>query len=353
MQAFQPDYRNFLAVLNNQRPARLPIYEHQVNNGSIENITGRKLPDTYSATSADDLADFAREYCAFWKDLTYDTVTFESCIGMFLPDSGAIMGGRPGPIQTRADFDAYPWDEVPVRFWAWTAPRLDALRTALPPGMKLLGGVGNGVFEISENLTGLEYLPFMESDDPGLYADLHNKIGWLMVTIWTEFLARYADIFVGCRFGDDLGFRTSTLTHPTTIRNHIVPQYRKVIDLVHAAGKKFLYHSCGNIFEVMDDIIDAGIDAKHSNEDPIAPFQKWIDDYGPRIGLCGGFDLDFICCKSEQEVYESALELGRQYRRTARGYALGSGNSIPEYVPTANYLAMIRAAQTIREEEER
>ena len=45
------------------------------------------------------------------------------------------------------------------------------------------------------------------------------------------------------------------------------------------------------------------------------------------------------------------LERGRRYRRLAQGYALGSGNSIPEYVPVENYLAMIRAAQALRDEE--
>ena len=43
------------------------------------------------------------------------------------------------------------------------------------------------------------------------------------------------------------------------------------------------------------------------------------------------------------------LERGQKYRRLARGYALGSGNSIPDYTPVEGYLAMIRAAQAIRE----
>ncbi len=72
---------------------------------------------------------------------------------------------------------------------------------------------------------------------------------------------------------------------------------------------------------------------------------------GDRIGLLGGFDMDFLCTKSESEVYDSVLEQGRRFRATARGYALGSGNSIPDYVPVENYLAMIRAAQALRAEE--
>jgi hypothetical protein len=63
---------------------------------------------------------------------------------------------------------------------------------------------------------------------------------------------------------------------PDIIRQHIIPQYRRIIDLVHFSDKKFLLHSCGKIFPVMDDIIEMGIDAKHSNEDQIAPFMLWI-----------------------------------------------------------------------------
>ena len=173
-----------------------------------------------------------------------------------------------------------------------------------------------------------------------------------MVQIWTEFLPRYGDDFAICRFGDDLGFKTSTLVSPKLIREHVCPQYRRVIGAIKAAGKPFLWHSCGCIFPVMDDVIALGIDAKHSNEDCIAPFDEWIARYGDRIGLLGGIDVDLLCQKSPDEITETWLRKGRRFRAAARGYALGSGNSIPEYVPVDGYLAMIEGARRIRAAEE-
>ncbi|MDP2338519.1 MAG: hypothetical protein Q8N05_19130 [Bacteroidota bacterium] len=38
-------------------------------------------------------------------------------------------------------------------------------------------------------------------------------------------------------------------------------------------------------------ILNLGIDAKHSNKDQIAPFSVWIEKYTNRIGLFGGFDF--------------------------------------------------------------
>jgi len=128
----------------------------------------------------------------------------------------------------------------------------------------------------------------------------------------------------------------------------VFPQYRRVIDLVHQAGRPFIYHSCGCIFEIMEDAIAMGIDAKHSNEDAIAPFERWLNDYGERIGLLGGFDMDFLCAQGESDVYSAVLEQGAAVRAAPRGYALGSGNSIPDYGPIEHDLAMIRAARDLR-----
>jgi len=349
MSEFQPDWRNFAAVMQNRRPARLPLYEHFVNTPVMERYFGVQFGGLDGGGPADQ-AEFFRYYCRFFRELTYDTVSYEICLGGALVGPSALCGGQ-GPIQSRADFAAYPWRELPSRYWALARPRFDALAAVLPEGMKVVGGIGNGVFELAESLVGLEHLPYLQADDPELYADLFRAIGDLMVAVWREFLPRYSKHFVACRFGDDLGFKSSLLTNPVTVREHIMPQYRRVIALVHESGGRFLWHSCGCIFEIMEDAIAAGIDAKHSNEDAIAPFDRWIAEYGSRIGLVGGFDLNLLCAGPPETVYQQVLTEGRRFRRLTPGYALGSGNSIPEYVPQENFLAMIRAAQDLRREE--
>jgi uroporphyrinogen decarboxylase len=345
---FQPDYRHMLNVLSNKRPDRLPLYEHIISPVIMEKI----LNVQFAALALGDFAanlEFFKHYCRFFREMTYDTVSFEVCITDILPDNGAIMGGKPGPIQNREDFDRFPWDELSDRYWEKAKPLFNALAQSLPPGMKAVGGVGNGVFEISEDLVGFEYLAYMQVNDPELYTSLYLRIGDLMYEIWEKFLHRYSSTFSVCRFGDDLGFKTSTLINPMQIRQHIIPQYTRIVDLIHNAGKPFLWHSCGNIFSVMEDMIKIGINAKHSNEDAIAPFEKWISLYGDRIALLGGIDVDILCLQPVDEIFENVRELGQRYRQIAQGYALGSGNSIPDYVPVEGYLAMIEAGQKIRE----
>ena len=345
---FQPDYRNLLQVLNNQRPQRLPLYEHHIDLPFISKVLGKPL--ALQGNQPQDYVAHYREVIGFWRDMTYDGFDYEAAICEIFPGHGAILGGD-GPIQTGDDFKRYPFDELPDIFWKTYQPHLEAIRQALPPGMKAYGGCGYGIFESSQDLVGFESLCVMQYDDPELFADVFRKIGDLYETLWSRMVRDYSDIFVFFRMGDDLGYKTSTMLAPQTIRQFILPQYRRVIDLVHKSGKKFLLHSCGCIFEVMEDLIALGIDAKHSNEDQIAPYDKWIDLYGELIGLFGGIGVNTLCRSKYEDIYQEVLEKGTRFREKAKGYGLGSGNSIPGYVPVESFMAMVNAAKEIRRRE--
>jgi uroporphyrinogen decarboxylase len=348
---FSPDYRNILDVLNNRKPARLPLYEHAIDLPFIRKAIGREF--AIEGDQPRDYEEYYRQVARFWRDMTYDSFAYEAAICEILPGHGAINGGMAGPVQTREDFERYPFDAFPELFWRTYTPHLEAIRKTLPPGMKVWGGCGYGIYETSEDLVGFQNLAVMQYLDPELFADLFKKIGDLYVILWTEMVRRYPDIFVFFRMGDDIGFKTSTFFEPDVIRQHIIPQYRRVIDIVHHSGKRFLLHSCGNIFSVMDDLVEAGIDAKHSNEDQIALFDEWISRYSGSIGLMGGIDVNDLCLKSYDEVYRLVLDKGTRYRALANGFALGSGNSIAGYVPVEGFMAMVDAAREIRRRENR
>lgn len=345
--AYEPDYRHLESAALNRRPNRLPLYEHLINDRSMEQIAGFQFPEFDSGGPADRRRYFEL-YCDFFRRMTYDTVSYEYCVTSMLPGGGALLGERPGPIQNRADMAAYPWEDLHRLFWERAERRFEILEEVMPAGMKAVGGIGNGVFEISEDLVGFQQLCYMQVDDPELFAELFVRIGNLLLKLWSRLLERFGDLFVVCRSGDDMGFKTGTLLAPPTIVQHIVPQYRRIIDIIHRADKPFLLHSCGCIFEVMNELMDAGIDAKHSNEDAIAGFDTWIEEYGRKIALFGGIDTDRLCRMKPDDLYRFVLEEGGRFRNEARGYAIGSGNSIPPYVPADTYLAMIEAVQELR-----
>lgn len=349
MKNFTPDFNNILNAARNKTPKRVPLYEHVISDKVMEDILNIKFQNLYNGNKADK-REYFRNYNNFYKQMGYDTVTLERCIGPAMPGSGALGQHKPGVIKNREDFERYPFDEVPSIYFKQFGEDFELMAEVMPEGMAAIGGVGNGVFECVQDIVGYTDLCYISVDDPELYDDLFKAVGNMMYRIWEEFLEKYGHSFCVCRFGDDLGFKSATLIPPEDIKSKIIPQYAKIIELVHSYNKPFLLHSCGNIFSVMDDLIKvAKIDAKHSNEDQIAPFSEWFDRYGSAIGNFGGVDTDHLCRKSEKEIREIVKNV-INYSVGHDGFALGSGNSIPDYVPVSGYLAMVEAAREARGE---
>lgn len=347
MKEFTPNYMNIVNAARNIVPDRLPLYEHNIDVDFMEKYYGYEFKHLLDG-SYDDILKFMEIFTGFFREMNYDTVSYEAVIGGIMPGGGALGGLQSGVIKNREDFDDYPWDDVPKLFFEKYSNRFKALREKMPEGMMAIGGPGNGIFECVQEVVGYTELSLISVDDPELFHDLFEAVGTVFVKIWGRFLEEFGDIYCVCRFGDDLGFKSQTLLPHINIRESIIPQYRKITDLVHSYDKPFLLHSCGQIFDVMDDIIVTGnIDAKHSNEDQIAPFSEWVEKYGDRIGNFGGIDMNVLCMNTPEEI-DVYVKNVIDYSVGKGGFAIGSGNSIPNYVPVEGYLAMIKAVNDYR-----
>ncbi|MFA0747270.1 MAG: hypothetical protein EORIYHIE_001139 [Candidatus Fervidibacter sp.] len=94
----------------------------------------------------------------------------------------------------------------------------------------------------------------------------------------------------------------------------------------------------------MDDLInDVGIEGKHSFEDAIITAEEFQRLYSDRIAVLGGVDLNILSAATPEKVRQRTRQLIETCGAKSR-FAIGSGNSIPTYVPVENYLAMIDEA---------
>lgn len=349
-QNFIPDYQNLVSAARRMRPKRLPLYEHSIGSEVLERLTGLKIKDIAHSMNAAERREGLKNMLEAWRLLGYDCASFEFCITDILPGGGCLIHEHQEPvIKTMADLERYPWDALPDIFFERYGWVYDIIREELPAGMKLIGGVGNGPFECAQDIIGFVGLCYMKYDDPELYDALFNRIGVLMQTIWSRFLQRFGDIMAVCRVGDDYGFKSQTMLPNEDIRRLIVPHFRALIEEVHRYNKPFLLHSCGNIALVMNDFIKAGIDAKHSNEDAICPFTDWPEQYGDKIAVFGGIDVDYLCRKTPEEVRKQTLRVLTDMEKWP-GFAFGTGNSVPDYANIENYTAMLETARKFRGE---
>jgi len=239
-----------------------------------------------------------------------------------------------GPIQSWADFETYPWHD-PERI---SCHAIQYLSGVVPDGMKLSVNLG-GVFENASWLMGLEPFSYALAEQPDLVAAICQRVGDLTVAAAARAVA--VDNVGMVFLGDDMGFATGTLVSPAVLREHVFPHYRRLVEVVHGAGRLLLLHSCGNLRTLMDDLIEIGFDGKHSFEDKIMPVEEVSRRWGDRISILGGVDLDLLGRGSEAQVRRRTREILEGCAAAGTGYCLGTGNSVANYLPCENYLAML------------
>jgi uroporphyrinogen decarboxylase len=186
---------------------------------------------------------------------------------------------------------------------------------------------------------GFETFSYALVDQPDLVDAIAQRVN---ETLCKSVETTSAMDFVGAQWlNDDMGYKGGTLASPEVLRKYIFPAQRRICEISHANGKPVLLHSCGRLDVVMDELIDdVGIDARHSFEDVIMPVWEAKREWGSRLSLLGGVDMDVLARGTEEQV--------RAYTRRCveecapgGGWALGSGNTVANYVPLANFLAML------------
>ncbi len=334
-----PDFSQLMRVLRGGRPDRPVLFELFMN----DELYGR-LADRQDVAEADDMAALKHQVTAF-RHAGYDYVTLHATpdfyfhSGRRMKAGGATVSINEGAVITdRSDFEQYAWPDPDQADYS----RLESIRNFLPEGMRAIVYGPGGVLENVIELAGYESLCYMLTDEPELARDLFDAVGSRLVEYY-----RHSAAFetVGALISnDDWGFNSQTMLSVDDMRRYVFPWHQRIVEVIHAQGKPAILHSCGNLRSVMDDVIDMmRYDAKHSFEDKIQPVEQSYLEYGDRISILGGIDMDFLCRAEPRDIYRRAAEL-LDLTDSAGCYALGSGNSIPVYVPAANYLAMISAA---------
>lgn len=247
-----------------------------------------------------------------------------------------FVDSQEGLIMSWADFEAYPWPSI-----ADTSTRsLEWYEANLPDDMCIVGSGGFAHFaEYLSWLMSYEHLCMALCEQRDLVAAIRDKL----TELYVEFMDRLLQFDrVKVIWGsDDMGFRTGPLISPDDLREFVLPGHRVMAEMSHAAGRPYLLHCCGKIDSIMDDLLDdVRIDGKHSFEDTIEFVTEAKHAYGDRIALLGGIDVDFLCRSSEADVRERVRET-LDACMAGGGYCLGTGNSVANYIPLDNYLAML------------
>jgi uroporphyrinogen decarboxylase len=329
----EPNFENLLKVLRCEEPDRPTLFEFFLNQRLYKRLAGAQWSEETDLPSW-----YGNMILAFGR-AGYDYATVNGSFFRFPSGEKAAektISLNDGVVITdRNSFDVYPWS-IP------NPAEYDSLALELPRGMKFIVCGPGGVLENVISLVGYDNLCFLLADDPALVGDIFDAVGSRLVRHY-ELVAKYGTVGA-CISNDDWGFKTQTMLSIADMRKYVFPWHKRIVETIHAGGKPAILHSCGNLEPVMEDIIaDMRYDGKHSYEDVICPVEESYRRWGGRIAILGGIDMDFICRSTTDEIEQRSRDmLARSVGKG--GYALGTGNSVPEYIDDEKYFAMISVA---------
>ncbi len=346
-----------LGALALGQPDRVPIFELGMNEASIVKLGKLLFGETMLPDR--DLPDLAPEeavrlidvLCAIVEELDLDASSTVFLTGRKRQDADHVRDkfgivyhtsqhGEPypveGPVHDASDLrhvegmEPEPADFLMLQYVIGKLGRERAHVFTIP-----------GPFRWSWSLRGaMEHLLLDYMTDPELAHALARLATDFCNTSVSKAIELGADVI--CMEGD-LAHNPTTLMSPAHYREFIKPYHKEAVDVAHSRGARIIKHSDGNLWPILDDLLEVGFDGIH-------PIQPQCMDIGEvkrhlagRACVLGNIDcMHLLPFGSEEEVVQSVRET-LAVAAPGGGYIASSSNSIHPGCKPENYVAMVRA----------
>ncbi len=211
--------------------------------------------------------------------------------------------------------------------------------TELPEGMYILGSRSSSLFERMFYLRSPEELFCDMVTDPVKVGDLADLVLRHTLGLIEEWHSLGVD---GIFIGDDWGSQQGTLISPSLWRRIFQPRYAKLVEASHTRGMDIFLHSCGDIFDLIPDMIDCGFDAINTHQPCLMGIDRLAETYGGKVTLITSPDIQTtMAFGSPEDVEEESLHILRAFS-PYHGGLIGHGHYTWD-TPVENADAMVRA----------
>ncbi len=195
-----------------------------------------------------------------------------------------------------------------------------------------------GLFERSWMLRGFENALVDSILNASFYEELLDRILEMQLRFLDKLLELPVD---GVYLGDDWGDQRGVILGPDRWRRFIKPRAAKLYERVHAADKLVFSHCCGNVFDIIPDMIEIGLDGLESLQPEAMDVYEIKREYGKDILLWGGLGTQHMLpFGSPKEVRDEIRRLIDELGRGG-GYILAPAKPLMEDIPTENAVAII------------
>ncbi len=166
----------------------------------------------------------------------------------------------------------------------------------------------------------------------------HAAVGDAVTVVWVT--------------GADFGTQQGPLISPKVYRNLFKPFHVAVNDWIHThTSWKTFIHSCGSIWRLLDDIVDAGFDCLNPVQTSAAGMEPEAlkERYGDRVTFWGGgIDTQRVLPFGTPEEVRAMVRERMRILGAGGGFVFNTIHNLQANVPVENVLALYEAVDEFR-----
>lgn len=333
-------YERVFTALNLGIPDRVPIFECSISPKIIESI----LP---GGTTEDLVEKYDLDVVNYREAYSYEPVDpqknyFRDEWGIVMKLGDDVMPSPVGhPIKKEEDLRRFspPDPRAPHR--------LEKLVSAVRrfKGVKPVALGMSDAFAIPWKLRGMSNFLMDLIANPSFA----KKIIDMVVEYNCELVRAAAQIGVDIvRPTDDYAFNTGPMMSPQMWKEFFQPGLKKIVDVAHDHGLKVVKHSCGRVGELVDAILETGVDALHPIEPlPGQSLGQFKERFGKRICLIGNVNCKEALTSEVPEVVINDVRRCLKEGAAGGGYMIASSNSIHSGVRPESFTVYIETAHAL------
>ena len=249
-------------------------------------------------------------------------------------------GGDIGVVERYPLADDDPYD-FPVPDTEMIRGKCRAM-AAEHPGLFRVFELSFSYFERAWSLRGMENVLMDMASDSGRLEEILDRLLQYNLEVIDIAVAEDIDAVM---FGDDWASQSGLMMGPVLWRRFIKPGMSKMFDRARLSGKHIILHSCGNALEIMDDLVDMGLNIYNTFQPEVYDMQDFKRRYGDRITVYGGVSTQgALFHGTPAAVREETLRTMEIMARNG-GYIAAPTHQIPMGTPVGNVLAFLEAVK--------
>ena len=211
----------------------------------------------------------------------------------------------------------------------------------VPEGTVVMGVIWSAHFQDACAAFGMEEALMRMRLEPEMFQAVIDRIADFYLEANEIFYQATQGKLHAVLIGNDLGSQCGLMIDPDSIRQFVLPGTRKLVAQAKKYGLTVIHHSCGSIYDIIPDLIEAGVDVIHPIQALAAKMEpdRLHQGFAREVSFCGGVDAQQLLVNGKpEEVAAKVRELRRIF---PTGLVISpSHEAILADIPPANIQAL-------------